>query len=264
MAQMAQILGRDEDAEHFASLAKEIASAFHNKYFNRESATYGNGGQTQMALALACRIVPEDLQNRVFENLLAEIERQDYRFDCGVVGLRKLIDVLMAYDRKDVLYRMTNQTGFPSFAHWIDLGANTMWQNWDSSQSRNHIMFGSIGDYLYYGLAGINPSVADPGFHKIVLTPHFPDDMSYLKCGHKTPYGWIRTDWKRNDAGIRYELSVPQGSVVEFSLPYHKTAISCDGINIENAAGVEIDASEKELTKLVVSPGKYIFAFNLN
>jgi len=62
-----------------------------------------------MALTLTCGIVPEDFENQVFDNLLYEIRDQDYHFDCGVVGLRKIIDVLLAYDQKDVLYKMGNQ-----------------------------------------------------------------------------------------------------------------------------------------------------------
>jgi len=46
-----------------------------------------------------------------------------------------------------------------------------MWQNWDGSQSRNHIMFGSIGDYFYKGLAGIELVNAAPGFKEVILNP---------------------------------------------------------------------------------------------
>jgi len=65
-------------------------------------------GQTQMALPFASGIVPEELEEVVLENLISEIELKGYHFDCGVFGLRKLIDLLIAYDCKDVLYKMIN------------------------------------------------------------------------------------------------------------------------------------------------------------
>jgi len=61
-----------------------------------------------MALPFASGIVPEELEEVVLENLISEIELKGYHFDCGVFGLRKLIDLLIAYDCKDVLYKMIN------------------------------------------------------------------------------------------------------------------------------------------------------------
>jgi alpha-L-rhamnosidase len=259
----AGILDFPDDVIKYSNLKKNIASSFHKKNFNPESHTYGNGGQTQMALALACGIVPEDIERKVFDNLLEEIKRRDYHFDCGVVGLRKVIDVLLKYDRKDILYKMANQKDFPSFGHWIEQGANTMWQNWDGSQSRNHIMFGSIGDYFYYGLGGIKPSEDAPGFKKIILTPQFPDDMTYLKCGHNTPFGWIRTDWKKVGNEIYYQLSIPDSMITELTIPQKLSNIKCHDDTIENTAGVEIIEQKTESVKLLISPGQYKFQIKI-
>ena len=263
MRQVAGVLGLDDEAEKFASLQKNIAASFNKKYFHPETDTYGSGGQTQMALALACGLVPEELRIPVFDNLLVEIERRDYHFDCGVVGLRKLIDVLIDFDRKDVLYEMVDQKDFPSFGYWIEQGANTMWQNWDGSQSRNHIMFGSIGDYFYRGLAGINPAIDTPGFEKIVLTPQFPPDLSYLKCGHKTPFGWVRTGWSKSEGRISYELSVPEGTLTEFTIPFRESEVKSQGKNIDCISGIKILKSGSDFIKCSVSPGNFEFEINV-
>jgi alpha-L-rhamnosidase len=259
MEEIARVLLFEEDINKYRQLQVNIADSFHEKYFDVSKKIYGNGGQTQMALALACGMVPDQLKKTVFENLLLEIERRDYHFDCGVVGLSKMIDVLMEFDRKDILYKMTDQKDFPSFGYWIEQGASTMWQNWDGSQSRNHIMFGSIGDYLYYGLAGINPAADEPGFKVIKLNPQFPEELTYLKSGHKTTFGWIKTHWKKEEGKIDYELFVPENTSAELTFPEPISNIRIADEEIDQIDEIEILDKGTGLVKMRITSGEYMF-----
>jgi alpha-L-rhamnosidase len=262
MEDVAGILGFEADKIKYRLLQDNIAKSFHKRYFDANQNKYGNGGQTQMALALACGMVPNQLIKPVFKNLVLEIEQRDYHFDCGVVGLRKMIDVLIEFDRKDILYKMADQKDFPSFGNWIEQGATTMWQNWDGSQSRNHIMFGSIGDYLYYGLAGINPVVEEPGFKLIKLNPQFPEDLTHLKSGHKTKYGWIKTHWKKAGGKIDYELSVPENTTAELTLPGSILKIRINEDEIDQTDEAEIIDQGIDYVKMRVLAGEYMFEIN--
>jgi alpha-L-rhamnosidase len=66
--------------------------------------------------------------------------------------------------RSDVAYKIVNQTTFPSWGNWIGQGATTLWEQWDGSESRNHIMFGDVSAWFYKNLAGIAPDNNQPGF----------------------------------------------------------------------------------------------------
>lgn len=259
MKEIAGVLGFEEDKNRYQQLKVNVADSFHERYFDVGKNIYGNGGQTQMALALACRMVPDQLKKPVFENLLLEIERCNYHFDCGVVGLRKMIDVLIEFDRKDILYKMTDQKDFPSFGNWIEQGATTMWQNWDGSQSRNHIMFGSIGDYFYYGLVGINPVVDEPGFKLIKLNPQFPEELTYLKSGHKTAFGWIKIHWEKKAGKIDYELFVPENTTAELTFPEPLSNIRIADEEIDQIDEIEILDKGTGLVKIRIKAGEYMF-----
>ncbi|MDX1285834.1 MAG: alpha-L-rhamnosidase C-terminal domain-containing protein, partial [Draconibacterium sp.] len=225
MADVAAVLEKPEDKIRFTELGKKIFGSFNDRYYDSSKSVYGNGGQTQMALALGCGLVTEENHDKVLTQLIKKIEENDYHFDCGVVGLKKIIDVLLENNRKDVLYKLATRTDFPSIGHWIEQGANTMWQNWDGSQSRNHIMFGSIGDYFYQGLAGIEPVQETPGFEKIKISPQFPDDLSSMKCGHKCKYGWIKTSYSINENEYTYQLEIPEKSIATLTLPFNQNSI---------------------------------------
>ena len=108
------------------------------------------GGQTPLAMALFAGLVDEESEAGVLKSLLKAIADKDGHIDAGVLGTKALINVLMRHGHTDVLYTMANKRTFPGWGYWIDeLGANTLFQNWDGSQSRNHIMFGSIGDFFH-------------------------------------------------------------------------------------------------------------------
>ena len=220
-ADIAVVLGKDGDARTFTENASEVAAAFAEKYFDATDTTYGGGGQTPLAVALGCGLVPPDLYPTVLTKLVDTIRAENYHFDAGVIGVKKVIEVLLANGYEDVLYRMATRTDFPSFGHWVAEGANTMWQNWDGSQSRNHIMFGSIGDFFYQGLAGIRPSASAPGFREVTVQPFFPEDMNHLSARHRTPRGWLTTEWVRDPSAggtIAYSLVVPPKAEVTLRL----------------------------------------------
>jgi len=40
--------------------------------------------------------------------------------------------------------------------------------------------------------------------------------MTFLKCGHKTPNGWLKTTWQEQNEVINYNLTLPTGSSATF------------------------------------------------
>ena len=218
VAEIAEVLDRPADARELRVTAERVHGAFQEKYYDPVRGMYGQGGQTQLAVALGTGLVPDTRYAAVLEKLIMAIEAEDYHFDAGVIGVKKVIEVLLANNREDILHRLATQTDFPSFGYWLTLGASTMWQNWDGSQSRNHIMFGSIGDYFYQGLAGINPVASAPGFREVLLKPYFAPGMAHLTADHRTPLGWLRTHWQREGNRITYEVEVPAGAQVNYLL----------------------------------------------
>ncbi|WP_162340527.1 glycoside hydrolase family 78 protein [Cyclobacterium salsum] len=220
LSQMAAIVGEEQDQEAFSDLASYIREAFNKRYYDPQSGTYDHGGQNAQAVPLFVGLVEKDQESPVLARLLEAIQEKEGHIDAGVVGTKALIQVLMRYGHADVLYEMANKRTFPGWGYWVDeLGATTLFQNWDGSQSRNHIMFGTIGDFFYKGLGGIQPTDEAAGFKRIHLKPFFPDDLEWVEAGHHSPYGWIRSHWKKQGETIRWEVEVPGNTSAEIRLP---------------------------------------------
>ena len=137
-----------------------------------------------------------------------------------MVGTKALINVMMKYGRADMLYTMANKRIFPGWGYWIDeLVANTLFQNWDGTQSRKHIMFDSIGDFFYKGLGGIQVADEYFGFKQFIIRALFKNDLEWVDAVYNSSYGWIGSHWKKEGENILLELEVPANSQAEVRLP---------------------------------------------
>jgi alpha-L-rhamnosidase len=220
LAEMAKSTGRTADAENYRRLASDIKKSFNEEYFHAETGIYLHGGQTPMGIALYFGLVPEKEQDRVLQNFLKEIERKNGHIDAGVVGTKAVINALLKYEQDQILFEMANKKTFPGWGCWIEeLGATTLYQNWDGSQSQNHIMFGSIGDYFYKGLAGINIDEKNPGYRNIIIRPSVNNDVQWVKASRKSPYGTIESAWKKQGNEILMDFKIPVNATATVFVP---------------------------------------------
>ena len=211
MEQFARMLGKNDDARRFQNEAGIMKAAFNRKFLNRKLGQYDNGTQTSCVLPLAFGLVPDDLHARIFQHLVDKIEKESHgHIGTGLVGGQYLMRVLSDNGRPDLVYRMATQTDYPSWGYMIENGATTIWELWNGNtadpamNSGNHVML--IGDFviwLYEDLAGIRSDPEQPGFKHIVMKPLPVGDLTFVKATHRSPYGLIASDWKRNGRDVR-------------------------------------------------------------
>jgi hypothetical protein len=194
LARMAKILSQAEESMAYGNLASQIKQSFLAKYYDMKSKTVGNGGQTCLSQGLYMYLVPDKDRQQVLNNLLAKIDSADYHFDAGVGGVKALFEALSSSGQDQILYQMVNQKDFPGYGYWIEQGANTLWQDWDGSMSLNHIMFGSVSEWFFQSLAGINPDPKQPGFKNVIIKPRFINDLQ-----------WVNGEFEINVTRLYYE-----------------------------------------------------------
>ncbi len=259
-SEMATLLGNENDAKQYARLSEKTRKAFNKKYFHQEEGTYGNGGQTSLGLALFHDLVPEQERENVLQNLIADIVSQNYHFDAGVVGVKYLLNALTDAGRADIVYDLLNQRDFPSLGYWVEQGANTLWQDWDGSMSLNHIMFGTVSEWFFKAVAGINVDPEQPGFKNVIIKPVALDELDWANGEHTSPYGTIKSSWTKNEGQLQLKLTIPANTTATVYLPTSNHALVKEGTdNVSNAEGVQFVKYEngKAVYKLV--SGNYTF-----
>jgi alpha-L-rhamnosidase len=213
LAKAAKLFGKTADYTKYSALATKIKNAFNAKYLNTNTGIYGEGVQTEQSVALYWGLVPDAMKSKVAAGLAKRVVADNFHLDVGLLGTKSILNALSENGFADVAYSVAAQRTFPSWGWWIVNGATTLFENWDinasSDLSRNHIMFGEIGAWMYKGIAGIKPDESAPGFKNILLSPNFVAGLDHFEASHESPYGTISSAWKRNGDAISYHVTVP-------------------------------------------------------
>lgn len=228
LAQMAAALGRAEDAAKYGALADAIQQAFNDAYLDKTANTYPGNTQTACVLPLYFGLVPEDELTDVFEHLVDDVVKHDYHLTTGFVGTAYLLPALTAMGRHDLAYRLAVQRTYPSWGHMAEAGGTTIWERWNSDRyeevgpgmnSFNHFAFGSVGQWYYEALAGINLDPERPGFKHIILRPGPVGDLTWVRASYPSMYGTIRSDWEIKDGKLIWDVLIPANTTATAYIP---------------------------------------------
>jgi len=260
VSKIATLLGKQEDAKKYAELAAQIKEAFNREFFDQKTGLYAGGTQTVMSCALYHGLVDPREQDRVVKNLVVNIDSQGGHLDAGILGTKYLLNSLTDNGRADVVYRMATQTTFPSWGRWIEQGATTLWECWDGSASRNHIMFGHISAWFYQALAGINFDPDGVGFKKIIIRPNPVGDLTWVRAEHQSPYGLIRSSWQRKGEKFTLEVTIPVNTTATIYVPSSDAESVTEGDRPASAAkDMQFMGIEGKYAVFAVGSGKYRF-----
>lgn len=223
LAKAAAMFGKPEDEAHYKTLAEKIRRAINHKYLNEETGIYANGTQTELSVPLFWGVVPENLKEKVAENLAKKVRESDFHLDVGVLGAKAILSALSDNGQAETAYKIAVQKTYPSWGWWVVNGATTLLENWDLNATRdisdNHMMFGEIGGWFFKGLGGIKPDPENPGFKNIILQPNFIKDLPSFYSEHRTPYGLIVSKWTRKKNKINYTVEIPANCTATLLLP---------------------------------------------
>ena len=217
----AGVLGKTEDQKKYGDVAESVKEAFHKKYYNPQTKSYGDYGANVFALHMG---VPEDCRADVVESFRAELsDKYGKHLNTGIFGTRRLFEVLAQNGLNELAYEIINQRDYPSFGWWIEQGATTTWERWDGKDSRNHPMFGGGLTWFYNTLAGVNIDESQPGYKHVVIRPQLLKDLERVTYSKKTPYGMLKVEISHKDFNGQMTVTVPVGSTATVYVPHSCT-----------------------------------------
>ncbi|WP_328498805.1 glycoside hydrolase family 78 protein [Streptomyces sp. NBC_00414] len=224
LATMARALGHDADARHFESFAAQVKDTFNATFYDPdEHAYYDNRDagyrQTSNLLPLSFGLVPEEHRRAVIDSLVDDIHTRDDHLDTGALGTKVLLPVLTEAGHADLAYTVATNPTYPGWGYWFEsLGATTMWEEWNAnSRSHDHAFMGTVDDWLYQGVAGIEP--AAPGYTKVRIRPSLVGDLTHASAHVESPFGRIASSWTRKKGQVTLRVDVPVGSTAEVLVP---------------------------------------------
>jgi alpha-L-rhamnosidase len=261
LEKMANILGIKEDARKLDALSKGIAKAYNDKYIDAETGKCGSGTQSSQSFALFSEIIPEGLRPAALQYLLDDIREHDGHLTTGIFGTRFLLELLSREGLSQAAYDIVNQRGFPGWSHMLENGATTLWERWsysDNTYSHNHPMFGSVSQWFYQWLGGIQPHPDAVGFDRIVIRPQVPTGLAWVKCSYDSVRGKITSNWGKSDDSLVIDIRIPANTTATVYLPCcnPETVMESD-ISVGRASGIELVRREKTTAIFAVQSGKF-------
>jgi alpha-L-rhamnosidase len=214
-----------KSGSYLASNGKEIQATktrYNDRFLDRKTGKYDTGTQASQAFSLALGLVPDDMKAKALDVLIKDIEARGFHLSTGIFGTKYVFQVLSDAGRNDVAYRVVNNKTFPGWGHMLENGATTIWEHWefsDNTFSHNHPMFGSVSEWFYKSLAGIQPDPAGPGFKKFIVKPSVDGDLTWVKAHHDTMYGRIESSWKREGNKLSLTVTVPPNTSATVYIP---------------------------------------------
>ncbi len=222
LSKAAALLGKTEDQKIYSTLAGKIRTAFNKKYFHPQSASYGTGMQTELAMPLYWKMVPDSMIKNVAASLANRVKLDSNHLNVGLLGTKAILNALSENGYAGLAYTIAARKTYPSWGWWIVNGATTLFENWPidakSDISMNHIMFGEIGAWMYKGLGGIFPDADKPGFRHVLLRPHIVKTLAAFQASHDAPAGKIRSGWATIKGKIYYTAVIPANCTATLEL----------------------------------------------
>jgi alpha-L-rhamnosidase len=264
MQDLAEILELPDDVEEYRALGKEIKKVYLRKYYDKGSGKVGHGTQGSQSFALYTGILREDQNKRALDYLAQDIrDKHQGHLSTGIFGTKFMLDELSKNGQHDLALEIVKKTDFPGWGYMIENGATTLWEHWaysDNTYSHNHPMFGSVSEWFYKWLGGIQPHPKAVGFNRIVIRPQTKGSISWVKSSYRSVKGMITSNWEKNDHNLTMNIEIPPNTEAEVYIPAQDiNNVEESGRPLSKAEGVTYLTTEQGKIKCKVLPGRYSF-----
>lgn len=259
IVKFAKLIGQQEDADYYTGIMQQIKEQLLATYYNPETGVFANGTQTAQIFGLAYDLLSETEKSKAFSVLENTFKARNHHLSTGIFGTKMMFDLLRENDMNEQAYRIANQRDFPGWGYMIEKGATSLWETWaysDNGYSHNHPMFGSVSEWFFRSLLGINPE--EPGFKKFIIKPQPAGDLTFAKGSYLSVQGVISVNWKINDKKFILSVEVPVNTTALICVPSSSGVLKESGKEI-NSDEFPDQKVENGYISLSVGSGKYQF-----
>ena len=270
VAKTAAILGKTEDAAFYKTLAEEIYDAFVKEYYT-PSGRLAVDTMTGYTVALFMGLTPDYALKRNRKGLLNKLKKNFYHLNTGFVGTPYLCRALSENGMNDLSYHLLMEKGYPGWLYEVLMGATTIWERWNSVEpdgkisgtemnSLNHYSYGSIVEWMFRYMVGINPCEDGAGFKKFRVRPMPNYRFQNAKGSLMSASGQIVSSWEIDGKMLKFCFTVPFDTCAELVLPDAELSVIREEWEKEGYGS--FDGREKGGDVVLTVPaGTYRFAY---
>ena len=219
LAEIATILGKEEDAANYNKTAEQAKKAF--RHIATENGRITSDRQAEYVRAISFDLLTEEEKKQAAADLNELVVKNGYHLNTGFLSTPSLCPVLAQYGYLETAYRLLLQDTMPSWLYAVKKGATTIWENWDGinekgevKASLNHYSYGAITGWLFTGVCGIQLKE-----EKITIKPQPHPLLQQARASYQSPLGKIVSGWRYEGDEVFYEIEIPSNTEAEVILP---------------------------------------------
>lgn len=267
LSKAAQIIGREEEHLKYKELHDKIVEAFRQSYVEADGSLKVKT-QTALILAVEFELVSAELAERYSAQLAQWLKDTNYDLITGFVGTPYICHVLSKFGHIDAAYELLFKKEYPSWMYQVTQGATTVWEHLDGIKpdgtlwnprmnSFNHYAYGSVAEWIFKEIAGLQPCEDVPGYKRFRIRPCVGEQLEDAGFTYESMYGTIVSAWEKVDGGIKYDITVPANTAAEVYLRGNE--ILQNGSPVEEAKDIQILEKDKKGCLMELTGGTYQF-----
>ncbi len=220
LSETAHLLNKAEDAARYREQLEKTTAAY-LKVFVKKDGTMKDNYQGAYIMALQMVIPKGELWDACFRKLVEKIREEGMQ--TGFFATEHLLPLLADNGQARLAYDLLLNEQCPGWLYQVNCGATTTWERWDALRpdgtvneskmsgdnmvSFNHYSFGSVGEFYYRYILGIQP--LEPGYAKISLHPFIDRRLGSVEGSYQSRAGEIRMAWQVEGDMVRIRCSTP-------------------------------------------------------
>ncbi len=204
----AERFGKMEDAARYTAQMEKTRQAYLDAFVN-EDGSMKDDYQGAYIMALRFVIPAGELWDKAFAKLVEKVKTEGMQ--TGFFATEHLLPLLADHGEAKLAYELLLSEECPGWLYQVKRGATTIWERWDALRpdgtvnesstsggddnmvSFNHYAFGSVGEFYYRYILGIQP--LEPGFAKVRIQPFMDKRLGAVSGSFMSRHGEIRVSW---------------------------------------------------------------------
>ncbi len=227
MAWAAQHMGEQDEAARYKEQLEKSRAAYLSAFVN-DDGTMKDDYHGAYVMALQFVIPQGELWDKVFAKLVQKL--RDEGMQTGFFATQHLLPLLAEHGQVKMAYDLLLQPECPGWMYQVERGATTTWERWDALRpdgtvnetstsggddnmvSFNHYSFGSVGEFYYRYILGVQPM--EPGFKRVRIAPVVDIRLGSVKGCYHSRAGEIKVAWQIEKDTVCLQITTPAESIV--------------------------------------------------
>ncbi len=224
----AERFGKTEDAARYSDQLEKTRQAY-LAAFVKEDGSMTDDYQGAYIMALRFVIPAGELWDKAFARLVEKIRAEGMQ--TGFFATEHLLPMLADHGEAELAYDLLLSEKCPGWLYQVKRGATTIWERWDALRpdgtvnetstsggddnmvSFNHYAFGSVGEFYYRYILGIQPM--EPGFSKVCIAPVPDVRLGSVEGSYHSRAGEIKVFWQVEGKQVKLHVTTPVETVIQ-------------------------------------------------